>query len=281
MISYKYAGESGIRILEGLRVKITPPNEFNDSFEITPLSKRARPLAEMLADASKDSKFFQGVYSDMVGDGKYVGSFDQFRRDMRTELPKRHADYRKLSKLEMAKRDMTTLEEVSSNLGILCLTNLPNSIPMWSYYANHHRGVVFGIEIEEIVGQLPGPRGFVKYRKHRVRYNPFGADAQQQRLKTVFSKSSEWNHEQEYRCVFRLSDLICSLTGKNEGKRFYFLDISGTAIREIILGCRVDPELEQQVRSEIARRKRTFEHVRLLRCERHKSKFALRILPAN
>ena len=36
MILYKYAGESGLRILEDLRLKITPPNEFNDPFEVTP-----------------------------------------------------------------------------------------------------------------------------------------------------------------------------------------------------------------------------------------------------
>lgn len=83
MILYKYAGDSGLRILEDLRLKVTPPNEFNDPFEVTPNSKRARPLAELVADARQDSKFFRGVYGDMVADGEYVGTFDQFLADNR------------------------------------------------------------------------------------------------------------------------------------------------------------------------------------------------------
>jgi hypothetical protein len=69
MILYKYADDSGIRILEDLRLKVTPPNEFNDPFEITPNTRRARPLAEMMADVRPETKFFQGVYEDMVADG--------------------------------------------------------------------------------------------------------------------------------------------------------------------------------------------------------------------
>jgi hypothetical protein len=189
MILYKYSGEPGFKILEDLRLKVTPPNEFNDPFEITPNSKRARPLVEMLAAINKDSEYYRGVFDDMVRDGFYHDSFDQFIRELPSELPKYYAAYKKLSRKEMAKRDMTTLDDVSAELGVLCFSKPADNIPMWSYYGNNHRGVVFGINVEEIGGRLPGPRGFVKYRKHRVRYNPFSAFSQQQRLQTVFTKS--------------------------------------------------------------------------------------------
>src|SRR5271169_2550932 len=77
MILYKYVDEFGLKILEDLRLKITPPNEFNDPFEITPNTKRARPLAEMLANVRPDSKYFRGVYDDMIRDGECTGPFDQ------------------------------------------------------------------------------------------------------------------------------------------------------------------------------------------------------------
>jgi hypothetical protein len=78
VIVYKYVGDSGLKIIEGLRLRVTPPNEFNDPFEITPKSRRARPLAEMLADVRTDSKFYRGVFDDMVRDGLYHSSFEQF-----------------------------------------------------------------------------------------------------------------------------------------------------------------------------------------------------------
>jgi hypothetical protein len=116
MVLYKYAGDSGFKILETLRLKIAPPNEFNDPFEITPNSKRARPLAEMVAAVGKDSKFFRGVYDDMVSDGAYVGTFDQFIKVMPAAIPKHYVPYKKLSKTEMIKRDLAALDDVSLQL---------------------------------------------------------------------------------------------------------------------------------------------------------------------
>jgi hypothetical protein len=281
MILYKYAGDSGLKILEDLRLKVTPPNEFNDPFEITPNTRRARPLAEMIADVRPDSKVFRGVYDDMVADGKYVGSFSQFLKDLPTAIPAHYSPYKKLSRQEMIKRDLAALDDVSLNLGVLCFSKPRANIPMWAYYGNDHQGVAIGINVYNIGDQLPCHFGFVKYRQQRVRLNPFAAEqlAALQRRRVLFTKSQEWQHEQEYRRVFRLSDLVSETLPKG-GKRFYFLRIWGDSIEEIVLGCRIKPELEDAVRHELARRRRTFAHVRLLRCERHISKFELKVVPA-
>jgi len=277
MIVYKYADDFGLKILEDLRLKITPPNEFNDPFEITPLSRRARPLPEMIKDATIESPYFRAVYEDMVHDGAYSGSFEQFIRDMPTELPKHYPAYKKLSAKEMAVRDLTALDEVSPELGILCLSKPRDDIPMWSYYANEHRGIAVGLDPDRI-GSLPeGPRGFVKYRKNRLRVNPFSKTFHKERLQTIFTKSFAWRHEQEYRRVFRLGDLVSPTAGP-DGIQRYFLDISSDAIREVILGCRINPDFKNKIRAELARRKRTFGHVRLFRCQRHPSRFELKIV---
>lgn len=227
MILYKYTDDFGLKILEDLRLKITPPNEFNDPFEIAPNTKRARPLEEMLANVRPDSKYFRGVYEDMLQDGACTGSFDQFLKDMPSAISKHYSSYKKLSKREMIKRDMAALNEVSSQIGALCLSKPSNNIPMWSYYANQHRGVAFGINIDNIGGRLGGPSGFVKYCKHRVRLNPFAADAQavSQRERVLFTKSYEWRHEQEFRRIFLLSDLI-SETSPIDGVKRHFLHIA-------------------------------------------------------
>ncbi len=217
----------------------------------------------------------------MVRAGSYAGSFDQFIKDLPSAIPKHYSQYKKLSKREMINRDMDALKEFSSQLGVLCFSKPPNNIPMWSYYGNHHRGVVFGVNVENIGGDLPGRYGFVKYRKNRVKLDPFApqACAVSQRERVLFTKSHEWRHEQEYRRVFFLSDLISPAPSK-DGVKEYFLDISGDSIQEIILGCRVNTEQESKLRQELERRKRTFGHVRLLRCERHVSMFELKIVPA-
>jgi hypothetical protein len=282
MILYKYAGRSGIRILETLRLKITPPNEFNDPFEITPFSKRFRSLADLHKDLMSQPEKSRNLYESMKSDGAFKGSYSNFMKGLPQALTHYYPEYKKRSAKEMAKRDLKTLDDISPNLGVLCLSEPPNSVPMWSYYGQHHQGIAFGLDIERIGGMLPGPHGFVKYRKHRVRVNPYrptrSVISRQERLKTVFTKSSEWRHEREYRRVFLLSDLIFVPIGK-KGRKTYFLDIGSGAIREIVFGCRVKSSLEKRIRKELDRRKRTFSHVRLFRCVKHPSKFALKVVP--
>jgi hypothetical protein len=278
VILYKYANEKGLKIIQDLRLKVSPPNIFNDPFEVTPNSRRARPLTKMLADVHNNTNRYRGVYDDMVQDG-HKGTYEQFIRDLDVEIPKRYSEYKKLSRKETSKRDMETVDDVSSVLGILCLSEPNNNVPMWSYYADNHCGIVYGIDINKINRRIGIFRNFVKYCKHRARYDPDSALARRQRIKTIFTKSHDWKHEQEYRLVFRLNDLVS--LASNDGKpKDCFLDISGDTIQEIIFGCRIAPDLEDKIREEIRRRKRTFEHVRLFRCERHTSKFELKIVPA-
>jgi len=97
-------------------------------------------------------------------------------------------------------------------------------------------------------------------------------------IKTVFTKSAEWKHEQEYRRVFQLTNLISPKPEKGQIKS-YFWDVSSDAIQTIILGCRINLELENKIRQELQRRKRTFGHIRLFRCQKHNSKFELKVIP--
>jgi hypothetical protein len=277
VILYKYASDNGLKIIQDLRLKVSPPNEFNDPFEVTPNSRRARPLPNMLADARNNADRYRGVYDNMAEDG-HKGTFEQFIKDLHVELPKRYSEYKRLSRKETSKRDMETVDDVSSLLGILCLSEPNNNIPMWSYYAGNHCGIVYGIDINKINSRIGVFRNFVKYCKHRTRHDPDNPLARQQRIKTIFTKSRDWEHEQEYRLVFRLGDLVSLPINKGKGKG-YFLDISSDTIQEIIFGCRIAPDLESKIREEIQRRKKTFEHVRLFRCERHESKFELKIVP--
>jgi hypothetical protein len=141
MILYKYGGGSGLKILEDLRLKITPPIEFNDPFEITPNTKRARPFAEMAVAAKTDSKYFRDVYDNMVQDGKDVGPFDQFIKNMAWAIPAYYSPYKKLTTSEMIKRDMLSLAEFSSHFGVLCLSTPPKQysdvVILWKPTSGH------------------------------------------------------------------------------------------------------------------------------------------------
>ena len=65
MALYQYSGEHGNLVLQNLQLKVTPPNEFNDPFEMSPIIKCADPKAYAVGMAKKallDPSFFEQVH---------------------------------------------------------------------------------------------------------------------------------------------------------------------------------------------------------------------------
>jgi len=284
MVFYKYAGDRGISILEDLRLKVSPPNVFNDPFELTPRSKFTITVDYMLNRVRNEPEWFREPYNDMVRNEGYPHSFDRFLADMPAVIPMKFKAYKKLYREAQIRNDLGSMDEASQYMGILCVSKPNDSIAMWSHYANHHRGVALGLELaHSCFTGLAGDFDAVRYRRNRCAVDallPICSVEWYNQLKTVmFTKSTIWNYEQEHRRIYRLRDLLCPPAG-TDGKRHYFLNIDGDAIREIIFGCCITPDYEKQIRQELNRRPRTFGHVRLFRCERHRSRFQIQIVPA-
>jgi hypothetical protein len=286
MLFYKYASEeSGLRILEGLCLKVTPPNEFNDPFELTPRSKLKITLRYMLDLLRTDEEAFLPAYDDMVRNESYPHSFQKFLSDLPRMLPLKFKEFRMQYREALITQDLQSLDEGSKYMGLLCVSRPNNSIPMWSHYANHHRGMAFGLDMKHRCFTHGFSTEFAKVRYRRTRYPveallQIGEPELLRQLKAVIStKSPDWKYEEEHRAIYRLDELISRAVGE-DGKQLYFLNIDGTAIREIIFGCRSDSEIKQKIWKEFKRKPKTFGHVKLLQCKRHGSKFELEVIPA-
>jgi hypothetical protein len=282
MVLYKYtSGESGIKVLQDLRLKVTPPNEFNDPFELTPRSKFTITLNDMLNRVRNCPEYYRGVFEDMKKDG-HSQTFEQFIETLPKVLPTKFSEFRNLMRKKLVEMDMQAINEASQKLGILCVSKKANDIQMWSHYANHHKGIAIGLDLSKAGGALKGQFGEVKYRKPRRGVDPWlmppNPEWFRQVTETIFTKGQEWIHESEYRRVFRLADLTHTMPDP-KGNRHYLLDIGGDAVREIILGCRIEKPEESLITNELQRRPKTFGHVKLFRCKRHDTKYELEILP--
>ena len=280
MTFYKYAAESGIKILENLKLKVSPPNEFNDPFELTPKSKFTLTLDGMLNEMKANPDSYRDVHAAMKKDG-LTHTFEEFIKILPAMHSHKFNEFRERMRKKLVEMDMQSINEASRTLGILCVSKTSRSIPMWSYYANHHKGIAVGLDFSKVGNGLPGIFGKVRYCKSRRGVNPWLVSANAKWLKqargVIFTKSQDWLHEAEYRRVFRLKDLIHATPDQN-GNRHFFLDIEGSAIREIVLGCRIDEAYEKRIRTELERRPKTFGHIKLSRCKRHSTRFELEIV---
>jgi hypothetical protein len=116
--------------------------------------------------------------------------------------------------------------KLATNLGVLCFSECPTQILMWSHYANSHKGVCLEFDSK----QLP-IKGWKKYSYHRVKYvtqrtiDVISTGYTEATLQLLTCKSTDWAYEQERRLV----------TIKGPG----FQDTRISAITAITLGAKI------------------------------------------
>ena len=128
--------------------------------------------------------------------------------------------YQKDKRLRIALRDYK--EEMSSRYGMLCFSRHWHNPVLWSHYADKHRGICLGFEIDEQAIQA------ITYLAERpiLRIPPNLEDAKQ----LLFTKYRGWKYEEEWRSWIRLDERD-PLTG------FYFYPFDEiVTLNEVIAG---------------------------------------------
>lgn len=90
------------------------------------------------------------------------------------------------------------------NNKVACFSETPLSILMWSYYANNHKGICLMFDFTN--------DNFIKCNCHKVQYS----DIYKTRLglfDNYFTKSRQWEHEQEWRIVCDTQEDYIPYTG--------------------------------------------------------------------
>jgi len=149
-------------------------------------------------------------------------------------------------------RESKNSEEVRSlqlrltyeTIGLFSVTEVPNSILMWSYYADSHSGFCLGYDAEalaELLAQI-GDSSPLLFDQRAVQYSeyPFLIPSRLSNedfvLKRTHTKALDWRHEKEWRfVVVGTTDLPLPLpTG---------------IVKQLILGCRTCEEHKNEILS--------------------------------
>ena len=138
-----------------------------------------------------------------------------------------------------------TFADQKSTMGITCLSEVPDSLLMWSHYANNHRGFCVSYNLLALNQKLQFSAIPVLYTQERVclRSIPLDQDALNKETMSLFiqsltSKSPEWSYEKEWR-IIRDED-SCGSKWDNKAKGALLDTVSPSAI---ILGCCASDEL--------------------------------------
>jgi hypothetical protein len=155
--------------------------------------------------------------------------------------------------------------ELIQKLGIVCFSEPRDDVPMWAYYAGGHRGVCVRFRTTALM-QWQGagmPPFRVEYEREYPKCGFYQSSGFQRTRAMLAVKARVWKHEREWRAVF-----------DEGGKHFHF---TPDALDGIVLGCRIEPQMEERVRAVLKRRTPAVDLFKARRAER---KYSLVIEPA-
>ena len=158
-----------------------------------------------------------------------------------------------------------------TNIGILCLTRTPLNPLMWAHYAEDHKGVVIGIDVDKAgfnnvdSNMIPANFGHMLYTKTRPNIHPNVDYLAQSKLLTsckfqkdiyellqsyFLNKSSDWHYEEEIRVVKNVLGISTENT-KNDSGQFKIIkrknneilrayQLPDNAIKEVYFGAKCE-----------------------------------------
>lgn len=303
MSIYKYMpAESAQRFLSTWALRITPPDQFNDPFEMCPPIEFATEK-EIFSPDTLRVEFASRLTRDLI-QGGFSGSaaasfsdellayllrtmtaedeaqFLQKNSRLRAQLPAMRTGLEQsLAQAKSAFPEITRRVESSihqsmrDSIGTLCMSRNGCHPLMWAHYAQEHRGVV--IEFDEAAPCFQRARSEqdqlgtfrpVRYSVARPLLDGDTGDDWFERL--ALTKAIEWAYEDEVRLLLMLSAADRSIGA------IHLIDIAPAAVRAITFGCRAERSTIDMVKGMLAKRSDT-SHVRLARAHVDKTHFAL------
>jgi len=246
MILYKYLQPSRLDVLQHRRIRFTQPGDFNDPFEFRPCIQGAASdnyVEEHFEELVEDDLSKYGALTNIVP--KSVLKETLFAQ--KNKLP----ELFRLLEPQLIQRASSFFDTfLNQNVGVLCLSEIRDSILMWGHYTDNHQGFVIGFDSDSPF-----------FSKRRSESDEFGflrhVNYQIQRPQVILSdttssawfetKSEQWAYEKEWRIVRVLSEAACRID-RNPFPVCLF-EFPADAVREIIMGMRFSSSLLPKMQS--------------------------------
>ncbi|WP_077338511.1 DUF2971 domain-containing protein [Pseudocolwellia agarivorans] len=223
MSLYKYVSiDNLVRILDG-EIRFTQPSAFNDPFELLPEIN--------LPDGMPNQKL--NIKFDVMAPA---------RIPMPYELPH---DFESATCNDETARNIR--KDLDESIGILCLTQNPKSVLMWSHYAEEYSGAMieFDSKHDFFEGEIE-----IDYRDHRpIKDFSFYVQSEEAvRISELCIKSKDWEYEQEVRIVRGLNNCHAKPKPKPKLKYpIYVMDIPLECIKSVTFGERTSIDKQKLI----------------------------------
>ncbi|MCK9199542.1 MAG: DUF2971 domain-containing protein [Gallionella sp.] len=249
---YKYLKLSvGLDVLQTGRICFSPPQKFNDPFELKPNIAGFAPSDELDPNMERLPQILesehQGFPLFMKASLPYERYVELTKKRLWPESDAQTGTQTLAPHLRKAFEDR--LEEI---VGILCLTESHENLTMWAHYGDKHQGMVIGFDATHPYFQNSDenagtPRHLkpVIYHGSRPKLNWSGLTSED----ILLTKGEDWECEKEWRMFAQLDKAEIEQT---EAGPIHLFSYPPESVTKVIIGCRAKPEAVDQVKIAMA-----------------------------
>lgn len=276
---YKYFPPNRISTLDNAMLRYTPLGDFNDPFEgrpaIVDLMHPEETLDVFLNELPEE---LSKIYEKLPEENKINVNRDEFIAS-KIKLAKS----KKIELLQSLNESLPSTREnfykdLDNTVGILCLTEIPDNILMWSHYSDSHSGFAIEFNTHHQYFQETDPNTYLLKRLQRVIYKDTRPNARFGELEPkefFLTKSLHWNYEREWRILREMKD--ADSIDQKEPFSINLFKFPKEAVSSIILGARASRKTEESIR-EILRSHPEYKFATLKRAIPSESQFMLHII---
>ena len=269
MVLYRYLTPVRLDVLERRRIRFTQPAAFNDPFEFKPYIESAasqehlREYVEQNFDEilRRELKEYPILSKLLPGEGAV-----DLLRPFKSSIP---GLFQLLEPQFLPGVSAVINSALNANVGVLCLSEIRDSLLMWGHYTDNHEGFVIGFDQNHpFFSVRRGPEdefGFLRQVKY-CRNRP--------RVTLANTTGTEWfetKSEKEWRMMRVLEDAESRLEGVPHP--ICLFSFPADAVVEIIIGSRCSLELRDRLRG----LSKGYPKAKLFQAQEHSSEYALSI----
>jgi hypothetical protein len=278
-VLYKYLAPERADVITKRLLRYTPLGAFNDPFE-------GRPAITALAPEQEARETLQKLMPSEI-----ERAYDGFPPEVRAQLP--YATFSDLAKRLAVAREpemlsffsklaplhkSTMYKKFDDMIGVLSLSEVADSLLMWSHYAASHSGFVIGFDSRHpYFNEAKGPEDELRHLR-RVLYRetrPGGAMTALDGIDVFLVKSGHWGYEREWRVLRPLADAKLILPSRSFS--IHLFEFPADAIKEVIIGARASDDFKRELCSTI-REDASLSHILVRQSIPHDEHFSLRFV---
>lgn len=275
-ILYKYLPPDRNDVLAKRMLRYTQLGAFNDPFEGRPHIKSLAPeeeAREMIRDLMANE--IKHAYDNLAPEIRAQIPYDAFvKLAMRLTVAKEPEMLALLSELVPFIKG-TMHRKLDELIGVLSLSEVPDSLLMWSHYAVSHTGFVLGFDPwHPYFNEVKGPKDEFRHLR-RVVYRetrPQGAMIAMDGVDMFLVKSGHWTYEREWRVLRPLKD--ANLTFPATPFPIHLFEFPANALKELIIGARASEEMKANL-IETIRCDESLHHIHIRQSVPHDEHFML------